>query len=123
MRNIVDRTMACDPHILVTHAPPDGILDRRGYGVPYLTSYLVYRHHRVQQHFFGHAHKYGGHTRREGGVTFVNGATVRPTVYDISLDEEEAVTAAIYPVVREGEVSETVSMYPPLPTSAIECVP
>lgn len=74
----VERAMACDPDILVTHAPPAGILDKcfvgEGYGVIPLTTWLSYRLHGVVAHFFGHAHESGGKTVEEMGIRFFNGA-------------------------------------------------
>ena len=71
----VDRAMACDPDILVTHAPPGGILDGpNGYGIPGLTSALFYGSGKVTHHLFGHAHEHGGQIRVECDVTFSNAA-------------------------------------------------
>ncbi len=78
MAPVVERAMSCDPTILVTHAPPAGILDQcfegTGYGVVPLTTWLTYRPHGVVAHFFGHAHKSGGQVQEEMGVKFINGA-------------------------------------------------
>lgn len=71
----IDRVWAHDPAILVTHAPPGGILDGRGLGIPPLTSALTYRPHRIGLHVFGHIHEDGGREHSEVGVRFVNGAT------------------------------------------------
>lgn len=50
-----------DPEILVTHAPPHGILDEiEGYGIRALSSNLSHRIHRVRAHLFGHCHLDGG---------------------------------------------------------------
>ena len=80
--DIVDRTFDSDPEILVTHAPPAGILDDDGMGkyghgggIPQLTSALAYRPHRVRAHFFGHIHEQGGKHFQKLGVHFFNGAT------------------------------------------------
>ena len=74
----VERAMSCDPEILVTHAPPGGILDKTndgtGYGIPSLTTWLSYRPHSVRAHFFGHAHMQGGQDTEEMGIRFFNGA-------------------------------------------------
>lgn len=71
----VDRAFDCDPDILVTHAPPNGILDGHdGYGIQELTAALAYRPHKITHHFFGHEHSCGGRSVEEMGVTFVNGA-------------------------------------------------
>lgn len=72
---LIERTMACNPDILVTHAPPGGILDGpNGYGVSAWTAPLFYGEHRVTHHFFGHAHEDGGKVVTEGGITFSNAA-------------------------------------------------
>lgn len=75
----VDRAFDCDPDVLVTHAPPGGILDRDsadegGYGIVPLMTALTYRPHRITHHFFGHAHKSGGKIVDEMGIRFINGA-------------------------------------------------
>lgn len=75
LRPHVEKALATDPDILVTHAPPDGILDDFGYGIECLTSSLMYSPHRVQAHLFGHAHLRAGESREVGGVTFHNSAT------------------------------------------------
>ena len=77
--DLVDRTFEAspNPHFLVTHAPPSGMLDTEPgyeYGIPGLLNALNYRPNRVRAHFFGHAHKCGGGVRKEGGILFANGA-------------------------------------------------
>jgi len=80
IRPFVEKAMACDPQVLVTHAPPGGILDQdcyggnAGYGIPSLATMLFYSEHQITDHFFGHAHDDGGRTVEEGGVRFHNGA-------------------------------------------------
>lgn len=78
-QHIVDRTFEADPDILLTHAPPAGILDHdhfdHGYGVRNLTQALTYRPHRITAHFFGHMHERGGQDTEEMGIRFYNGAT------------------------------------------------
>lgn len=79
LRPMVEKALACDPTVLVTHAPPAGILDMDsaddgGYGVRELMAPLFYGEHRITDHFFGHAHKNGGQTVEEGGIRFHNGA-------------------------------------------------
>lgn len=75
LKPYVDRAFECDPDILVTHAPPAGILDGYGdYGIVSLTSALMNRPHRITHHFFGHEHSCGGQVVVEGGITFINGA-------------------------------------------------
>ena len=78
MQPFVDKAFACNPDILVTHAPAAGILDTdthggKGYGIGPLTTALAYMPHNVTHHFFGHAHKGFGKVE-EMGITFVNGA-------------------------------------------------
>lgn len=73
-----------NPEILVTHAPPQGILDGGvpNYGVAALSTWLNFGDHQVRHHFFGHVHECGGESVEKWGVQFHNGATcVR--VYDV----------------------------------------
>ena len=76
---IVDNTMGSDPDVLVTHAPPSGIMDecpdKSVGGVSALTTMLTYHPHRIRAHFFGHIHEFGGQTMEEMGIKFINGAT------------------------------------------------
>lgn len=76
LADITARTLASDPDILVTHAPPDGILDAgiHAGGIAALTGKLAYTEHRVKYHFFGHIHECGGLDVEEMGVHFYNGA-------------------------------------------------
>lgn len=77
------RTMELgNPEVLVTHAPPDGILNGLYQGIGPLTSYLSYRPHRVRLHLFGHAHEDGGREETIMGIRFVNSA-LTATVIDI----------------------------------------
>lgn len=75
---LIDRAFACDPDVLVTHAPPYGILDcdygTEHYGISALTSALQYREHKIRHHFFGHVHSPGGRATVVNGVTYINGA-------------------------------------------------
>lgn len=83
MAPFVEKAFAADPDILVTHAPPGGILDsEEGYGVVPLTVGLTYRPHRITHHFFGHVHRDGGRQKELMGVRFVNGAE-HCTVHEI----------------------------------------
>lgn len=76
LRPVVDNAMLHDPDILVTHAPPQGILDGEfGYGIASLTSELMYRNHRIKAHLFGHTHAHGGCSTERAGIQFYNGAT------------------------------------------------
>jgi Icc-related predicted phosphoesterase len=74
MKKIVDGIFELDPTVLVTHAPPSGILDGVGYGVKALTSALQFRQHRIKAHFFGHTHEHGGKHVRIMDIDFFNGA-------------------------------------------------
>jgi Icc-related predicted phosphoesterase len=75
LKAVVDATMACDPDIIVTHAPPAGVLDgAEGYGILALSFALCYRTHRVTHHLFGHCHDSGGQIVTECGITFSNAA-------------------------------------------------
>lgn len=71
----IAQTMAHQPDILVTHAPPAGILSGDdGYGIPGLVNALFYNEHRITHHLFGHEHSCGGQVVTEGGITFSNAA-------------------------------------------------
>lgn len=68
-----------NPDILVTHAPPQGILDGTGFdeehvGIEPLTTALMYRNHNVKVHCFGHVHEQGGRSITEHGIRFYNSA-------------------------------------------------
>ena len=84
-KDIVDRTFECDPQVLVTHAPASGCLsDSPDYGIPALTSKLMYHPHRIVAHFFGHCHDDGGKNQEIGGIQFFNGAC-NMLVHEISV--------------------------------------
>jgi len=75
---IVELTMLADPEILVTHTPPQGILDFSGpkgghAGMKELTNWLTYKPHKVKLHLFGHIHDQPG-MKKELGITFSNAA-------------------------------------------------
>tara|TARA_Y100000310_G_scaffold194428_2_gene194411 strand:+ start:5882 stop:6559 length:678 start_codon:yes stop_codon:yes gene_type:complete len=77
--DVIEAAFACNPDILVTHAPPAGILecgdgghDLRG--IPALATALAYRPHNITHHFFGHAHSEGCEVVTEMGIYFANGA-------------------------------------------------
>lgn len=75
LRPVCEAALAADPHILLTHGPPGGVLDStQGYGSPALTALLTYSSHRVALHLFGHCHEDGGRIQETLGVRFVNGA-------------------------------------------------
>lgn len=76
---LIDKVWESDPHVLVTHSPPGGILSapvgsEDDYGVAALASALAYRPHNIKAHFFGHEHSCGGTNIEEMGVKFFNGA-------------------------------------------------
>ena len=71
---VIKRAFDANPTILVTHAPPYGVLDA-GYGVPALTTAFRDRTHRIQAHLFGHIHEHGGEKQVVGAVTHYNAAT------------------------------------------------
>lgn len=73
MHELIEKTFSTSPDILVTHAPPAGIL-ALDYGVVALTSALTWKPHKVKLHLFGHVHECGGQEREEMGIRFVNGA-------------------------------------------------
>lgn len=72
---LVSRTWNSNPDILVTHAPPSGILDStKGYGIVSLSNAYAYKDHKIQAHFFGHCHEDGGKEVEVMGVRFFNNA-------------------------------------------------
>jgi Icc-related predicted phosphoesterase len=85
--DIVDDVMRSDPDILVTHAPPAGILDSEGgegYGITRLASALTHQKHSIKHHFFGHVHKPGGLKTYLMDTWFYNGAeNVKVHVIDL----------------------------------------
>ena len=75
---IVQRTMSANPEVLVTHTPPQGILDYSGpkggrVGLKELAHHLAYKPHSVELHLFGHVHEQPG-LKQEMGITFSNAA-------------------------------------------------
>lgn len=73
------RALASGPDVLVTHAPPRGVLDEgeEGYGVDALAEFLPDPRIRgkVRHHFFGHVHATGGQDQEKWGIQFHNSAT------------------------------------------------
>lgn len=65
-----------DVDVLITHGPPDGILDRNRTGACCGCRDLLYRVLEVKprMHVFGHIHEAAGHTEIDG-TRFVNAAT------------------------------------------------
>jgi len=71
---IVDAVMASNPDVLVTHAPPAGILNNDTHGgVGQLVNALAWAPHKVTTHFFGHIHSTQG-VLTEMDIKFINGA-------------------------------------------------
>ena len=70
---IVEATFAHNPDVLLTHAPPSGILSGE-WGIRALTSYLQFRENFLKAHFFGHVHDHGGWETQMAGMRFYNGA-------------------------------------------------
>lgn len=75
LTDLTEATLNSDPDVLLTHAPPCGILNGDYAGVSALTNALTYRPHRVKLHLFGHAHEGGLKQVTHMGVRFVNSAT------------------------------------------------
>jgi len=76
--DIVEATIASNPDILVTHAPPADILDKHpsvplGYGITTLATALAWSEHKIKAHFFGHVHA-GFGTTEEMNIKFINGS-------------------------------------------------
>tara|TARA_Y100000034_G_scaffold135473_1_gene207535 strand:- start:2114 stop:2797 length:684 start_codon:yes stop_codon:yes gene_type:complete len=74
---IIEDILKANPDVLVTHAPPAGILDGfagENHGIPSLTSALMYAEHKIRAHLFGHIHACGGRTEEVNGILFANGA-------------------------------------------------
>jgi len=81
LHDATDRALALKPDVLLTHAPPLGMLDR-GFGISGLLERL--KQSTVGYHFFGHVHTTGGYNRtlswedtftgEEKAIRFFNGA-------------------------------------------------
>jgi Icc-related predicted phosphoesterase len=76
------RALPKDLHILLSHTPPQGILDgyeSHHFGTPSIVNYINRRTMAENAdkilHCFGHVHEMGGHVLDEGGVIFSNAAT------------------------------------------------
>ena len=65
-----------DTQVLVTHGPPEGVLDRNRHGTVCGCADLLRRVHEVRPrlHVFGHIHESAGRVDA-GGITFVNAST------------------------------------------------
>jgi Icc-related predicted phosphoesterase len=74
MSDIVYDVIRENPDILITHAPPQGIMDTTfGYGIAALTSRLFYSQHSIKLHAFGHCHLPG--IENHNSMIFSNAAT------------------------------------------------
>lgn len=92
LERLVDEIVELSPHVLLTHAPPRGVLDsiqgssgaRIKLGIDALDHGLCYAMPRLRLHCFGHIHEHGGRALVRDGITFSNAAT-RPTgaIYEI----------------------------------------
>jgi len=80
LREAVDKIWELKPDVLLTHAPPGGILDSdcgsNHWGIASLTSKLSYSDWTPKTHLFGHVHEMGGQRQTINGCTFINSATV-----------------------------------------------
>lgn len=79
------KTLASKPQILVTHAPPSGVLcgGQPSWGLMGMRRLLEAGGHTVKMHFFGHIHENGGTGNHQWGIQFVNGArNARNWIYD-----------------------------------------
>jgi Icc-related predicted phosphoesterase len=79
-KEIVEESFSANPSILITHAPPLGILDQGGIfyqnlGIIKLNAEFQWSNHQVKHHFFGHIHEQGGKSVEQMGVQFHNSAT------------------------------------------------
>ena len=76
---IVENIVSIDPNILVTHAPPHGVLSTDWHGVDrgvrQLTGAIQWKLQTIEAHLFGHIHQHGGHKTTLGNITFSNAAT------------------------------------------------
>jgi len=75
LAGLTQATMQSDPDVILTHAPPDGILNGQYTGNIALVRALLSPEHRVNLHLFGHSHEDGGRHLALGGILFVNSAT------------------------------------------------
>lgn len=75
LHNLTHAALDSEPDVLLTHSPPQGILNGHYPGIGSITTALTYRPHRVRHHLFGHAHVDGGLSVEHMGVTFTNSAT------------------------------------------------
>lgn len=73
----VVRALSFKPHVLLTHTPPAGIMDKglddKHIGSTVLANKLAYEKHNVAFNLFGHVHGNKG-IEQHHGITFVNSA-------------------------------------------------
>lgn len=84
---VVGCVLDAHPDVLLTHAPPRGILDgsdQEHYGFPYLRQQLDCGPTGLRVHLFGHVHEHGGEGLVEGGIHYYNGATTA-RIIEVSL--------------------------------------
>lgn len=78
LRELSELALAADPDVLVTHAPPYGILDGLAgndhIGIGPLATKLATVPHKIKLHAFGHVHEHGGEMLRMGDTLFSNAA-------------------------------------------------
>jgi len=89
---VIQKVREYEPDILITHAPPNGILDiikgpiPHNLGIVMLRRFLLEEKHNIKYHMFGHIHFCGGNKVRHNGINFYNGAC-RATNIAIGLDK------------------------------------
>lgn len=74
---LLHASLAAQPQVLVTHAPPHDVLcgGKPDWGLPCLSATLRSDGHRVKLHLFGHVHEDGGRMQETAwGVRHYNGA-------------------------------------------------
>lgn len=81
--DVVNDIWDTNPQILLTHAPPTGILADK-WGIPDLSRAFREEQHNIKHHFFGHVHERGGMKTFINDVWHYNGAT-RIHIHDIQI--------------------------------------
>lgn len=86
LKSCTEAVLFADPDVLVTHAPPKGILDGLDCGDHIgnepLAVALATGSHKIKLHAFGHVHEHGGKMLTKGDILFSNAAT-RLNVFDL----------------------------------------
>jgi Icc-related predicted phosphoesterase len=79
LSSLANIIMADSPDVLLTHAPPRGIMDRTDAGEHSgnepLAIAMASHPHNVKLHCFGHVHECGGEQETHGSTLFSNAAT------------------------------------------------